>query len=90
MEITEVKVFPIKEGQLKAYISVTFDGCFVVRELKLVDGKNGLFVSMPSRRRKDGSFKDLAHPLNLEMRKVIENRIIEEYNKLNAATRASQ
>ncbi len=89
MEITEVKVFPTEEGRLKAYISVIFDGCFVIRELKLVDGKNGLFVSMPSRRRKDGTFKDLAHPLNIEMRKKIERRVIEEYNKFSAATQTS-
>ena len=81
MEITEVKLYPTSEGRLKAYLSLVFDNCFIVREIKLVEGEGGLFVSMPSRRRNDGSFKDIAHPLNTEMRSEIENRIIEEYNK---------
>ncbi|MGD1997633.1 MAG: septation regulator SpoVG [Candidatus Dependentiae bacterium] len=81
MEITEVKLYPTSEGRLKAYVSLVFNNCFIVREIKLVEGEGGLFVSMPSRRRNDGSFKDIAHPLNTEMRSEIEKRIIEEYNK---------
>jgi stage V sporulation protein G len=64
MDITEVKVFPVDEEKLKAYITITLDGCFVVRDLKIISGATGLFVAMPSKRRKDGSFKDIAHPLN--------------------------
>ena len=81
MDITEVKLYPTNDGRLKAYVSLVFDHCFIVREIKLVEGEGGLFVSMPSRRRNDGSFKDISHPLNTEMRKEIEDRIIEEYNK---------
>lgn len=83
MQITEVKVYPANEGRLKAYVSIVFEGCFIIRELKLVQGDDGLFVSMPSRRRKDGSFKDIAHPLNSEMRKDIERRVIEEFGKVS-------
>ena len=57
MEITEVRVYPVDEDKLKAYVTITFDQCFVVRDLKIIQGTNGLFVAMPSRKRKDGSFK---------------------------------
>jgi stage V sporulation protein G len=80
MEITEVKVYPVKEtGRLKAYATVVFDSCFIIRDLKVIEGDRGYFVSMPSRRRKDGSFRDIVHPLESETRKKIEDRIIEEY-----------
>ncbi len=80
MEITEVKVYPVKEtGRLKAYATVVFDNCFIIRDLKVIEGDKGFFVSMPSRRRKDGSFRDIVHPLDSETRKEIEDRIIEEY-----------
>ncbi len=79
MDITEVKVFPVNEERLKAYVTITIDNCFVVRDLKVINGNNGLFVAMPSKKRKDGQFKDIAHPLNNETREVIENRIFEVY-----------
>ena len=79
MEITEVKVFPVNEERLKAYVTITIDNCFVVRDLKIINGNNGLFVAMPSKKRKDGQFKDIAHPLNNETRELIENRIFEQY-----------
>jgi len=79
MEITEVKVFPVNEERLKAYVSVTFDNCFVVRDLKIINGNTGLFVAMPSKKRKDGQFKDIAHPLNNETREMIETKIFEAY-----------
>lgn len=82
MEITEVKVYPAKEGKLKAYATMVLDNCFIIRDLKIIESSKGLFVSMPSRRKKDGSFKDVAHPLNSETRTMIEERIIEEYNKV--------
>ena len=82
MRITEVKVYPAKEsGRLKAYATVVFEDCFIVRDLKVIDGNKGLFVSMPSRRRRDGSFRDIVHPLNTETRENIEKAIINEYNK---------
>jgi len=81
MEITEVRVFPVNEEKLKAYATITFDRCFVVRDLKVIQGNNGLFVAMPSKKRKDGTFKDTAHPLNTETREMIENRVLAEYRK---------
>lgn len=82
MKITEVKVYPAKEnGRLKAYATVVFDDCFIVRDLKVIEGEKGLFISMPSRRRKDGSFRDIVHPLNADTRKMIEDSIIKEYTK---------
>lgn len=82
MEITEVKVYPANEGKLKAYATMVFDECFIVRDMKIINSEKGLFVSMPSRRKKDGSFKDIVHPLNAETRKMIEDRVIEEYKKV--------
>jgi len=79
MEITEVKVFPVNEDRLKAYVSITIDNCFVIRDLKIIEGTGGLFVAMPSKKRKDGQFKDIAHPLNQETRTDIENKIFEAY-----------
>ena len=79
MEITEVKVFPVNEDRLKAYVSITIDDSFVVRDLKIIEGTNGLFVAMPSKKRKDGQFKDIAHPLNQETRAMIEQRVFEAY-----------
>lgn len=82
MEITEVKVYPANEGKLKAYATMVIDNCFIIRDLKIIESDKGMFVSMPSRRKKDGSFKDVAHPLNQETRQMIENKVIEEYNKV--------
>ncbi len=81
MEVTEVKVFPVNEDKLKAYVTVIFDNCFVVRDLKIINGNTGLFVAMPSKKRKDGTFRDIAHPLNAEMRSTLEKRILVEYEK---------
>ncbi len=81
MDITEVKVFPVNEDRLKAYVSITIDGCFVVRDLKIIEGPSGLFVAMPSKKRKDGQFKDIAHPLNQETRQLIEDRVFAEYER---------
>ncbi len=79
MEITEVKVFPVDEEKLKAYITVVLDNCFVVRDLKIISGTAGLFVAMPSKRRKDGTFKDIAHPLNQSTREMMEKKILDAY-----------
>ena len=82
MEITEVRVYPVDEEKLKAYVTITFDHCFVVRDLKIIQGTNGLFVAMPSRKSKDGTFKDTAHPLNSETRRMIEDRILHKYEEV--------
>ncbi|MAE74876.1 MAG: septation protein SpoVG [Bdellovibrionaceae bacterium] len=79
MKITEVKVFPVNEERLKAYVTITFEDCFVVRDLKVIKGNNGIFVAMPSKKRKDGQFKDIAHPLNQEMREYIEKSVFDAY-----------
>jgi len=81
MQITEVKVFPVNEDRLKAYVSITIDSCFVVRDLKIIQGVSGLFVAMPSKKRKDGQFRDIAHPLNQETRNSIEDMIFAEYER---------
>lgn len=81
MDITEVRVFPVNEEKLKAYVTITLDNCFVVRDLKVIHGNSGLFIAMPAKRRKDGSFKDIAHPLNSETRERMERTILAEYDR---------
>ena len=81
MDVTEVRVFPVEEDKLKAYVTITFDNCFVIRDLKVIDGNKGLFVAMPSKKRKDGTYRDMAHPLNNETRHMIEGRVLEEYRR---------
>ena len=81
MEITDVKVFPVDEDKLKAYVTITLDHCFVIRDLKVIHGSNGLFIAMPAKRRKDGTYKDIAHPLNADTRDRMERVILNEYDK---------
>jgi stage V sporulation protein G len=82
MEVTEVRVFPVEEDRLKAYATITLDQCFLVRDLKVIMGNKGLFVAMPSKRRKDGTYQDIAHPLNSDTRRVIEERVLGEYQRV--------
>ena len=79
MEITEVKIFPVSEEKLKAYVTIVIDQCFVVRDLKIINGTTGLFVAMPSKKRADGTYKDIAHPLNKHTRVMVEKLILEAY-----------
>lgn len=81
MEITQIRVFPVEDEKLKAFVSIIFDDCFVVSDIKIIDGVNGLFVSMPSKKRKNGTFRDIAHPLNNETRRMIEEKIVSEYKQ---------
>lgn len=81
MDVTEVRVFPVEEDRLKAYVTITFDHCFVIRDLKIISGNRGLFVAMPSKRRKDGTYRDTAHPLDNQTRDMIEARVLEEYQR---------
>lgn len=81
MKITEIKVFPVHEDKLKAYVTIVLDSCFVVRDLKVINGNTGLFVAMPSKKRKDGTFKDIAHPLNKDTRDAIESQILAAYEQ---------
>lgn len=83
MKITEVRIYPAREGQVKAYVSVVLDNCFIVKEMRLVETKDGeLFVSMPSRRKEDGTYKDIAHPLDGETRKEFEKTVVDEYKRI--------
>lgn len=88
MEVTDIKIRPTDEDKLRAYVTITLDHCFVIRDLKIIIGSNGYFLSMPSRKRKDGTYQDIAHPINSETRKMLENRIFLEYEKMmqNVAT----
>ena len=81
MEITEVRITLRDEPKLKAFANITLDDCFVVRGLKIIEGTNGFFISMPSRKGRDGTYRDIAHPINNETRERIETVIIDEYKK---------
>ena len=84
MEITEVKVFPLRkpDDKLKAFATLVFDGCFVIRDLKVINGNSGLFVAMPSRKLGDGTYEDIVHPINSETRQKIEQAVREEYERV--------
>ena len=82
MRITEVKVYPVFDNEkLKGYATIIFDDCFVVRDLKVIQGTNGMFVAMPSKKTKDGTYRDTAHPLNNETRDMIEQAVLGEYER---------
>ncbi|MBQ9737849.1 MAG: septation regulator SpoVG [Clostridia bacterium] len=82
MVITDVKVRKINaEGRMKAVVSVTFDDCFVVHDIKVIEGQERLFIAMPSRKTPDGEFKDIAHPINADMREQLQNIILEKYEE---------
>lgn len=81
MEITEVTVSIRDEDKLKAFVNVTFDDCFVVRGMKVIKGATGYFVSMPSRRMTDGTYRDIAHPITIEFRDKVELAILKQYKE---------
>ncbi len=81
MEITEIRVTLRDEERLKGFANVTFDNSFVVRGMKIIQGNTGYFVAMPSRKRSNGTHQDIAHPVNSEMRKIIEEMVLEAYEK---------
>lgn len=81
MKVTNVKLKKIaNKNRLKAVATVTFDECFVVHELRVIDGKNGMFVAMPSKKHPSGEYRDIAHPITQEMRSIVEQSVIEVYN----------
>jgi len=83
MQITDVRIRKIAaDGKMKAIVSVTFDNEFVVHDIKVIEGQNGLFIAMPSRKTPDGEFKDIAHPINTSTREKIQNAILSEYEKV--------
>lgn len=81
MQITEITVSIRDEDKLKAFVNVTFDDCFVVRGMKVIKAANGYFVSMPSRKMSDGTYRDIAHPITNEFRNKIEHEILEKYKE---------
>ena len=81
MEITEIRVTLKDEERLKGFANITFDSSFVVRGMKIIEGNTGLFVSMPSRKRPNGTYQDIAHPINQDMRENIENMVLKEYGE---------
>lgn len=86
MNITEVRIFPKEEEKLKAYAAVTFDDVFVVHNIRIVKGEKGLMVCMPSRKKNDGTFKDICHPISNEFRSELEQIVLKAYNeKLTAS-----
>ncbi|MDR0601175.1 MAG: septation regulator SpoVG [Treponema sp.] len=81
MEITDIRVRKVAgEGKLRAYVTVTFDDCFVVHNVKIIEGKSGVFIAMPSRKTRAGEYKDVAHPIQPEFRAELQRRILEQYD----------
>ena len=81
MEITDVKIRKImSEGRLRAVVSVTIDDMFAVHDIRIIEGDNGLFIAMPSRKTATGSYRDIAHPINPEVRAMFEKAILEAYD----------
>ena len=81
LEITDIRIRQISQDEkMKAVVSVTFDNCFVVHDIKIIEGMDKLFIAMPSRKTPDNEYKDIAHPINMEMRELLSERILEKYN----------
>jgi stage V sporulation protein G len=84
MEITDIRIRKVSsEGKLKAYVTVTFDQCFVIHNVKIIEGKTGVFIAMPSRKTRTGEYKDVAHPITPEFRGRLQERILAEYDNGN-------
>ncbi len=89
MNITDVRIRKInEEGKMKAIVSVTFDNEFVVHDIKIIEGQNGLFIAMPSRKVSKGDYRDIAHPINSETRNKLQDIIFDEYEKALASIAA--
>ena len=88
MEITDIRIRRVTtEGKLKAYVTVTFDDCFVVHNVKIIEGKSGVFIAMPSRKTRNGEYKDIAHPIHPDFRSRLQDRILEAYEARRFPTR---
>ena len=91
MQITELRIRKVEdEGKLRAYVTVTFDNCFVVHNVKIIEGQNGVFIAMPSRKTANGEYKDVAHPISPDFRSELQNKILEEYNAGHVETGSSE
>ena len=89
MNVTDVRIRKMdKDGKLKAVASITIDDCFVIHDIKIIEGDQGLFIAMPSRKAQDGTYKDIAHPINSQTRTDLQNLILERLNSLPEATEA--
>ncbi len=85
MKITDIRVRKVaKQGKMRAVVSVTFDDEFVVHDIKVIEGERGLFIAMPSKKSSDGEYRDIAHPINSEMRGVLQTAILEAFDKAAA------
>lgn len=86
MEVTDVRLRRVNsEGRMRAIASITFDHEFVIHDIRVIDGNNGLFVAMPSKRTPDGEFRDIAHPINSTMRAKIQDAVLAEYHRAGEA-----
>ncbi len=91
VNVTDVRVRRInQEGRMKAIVSVTVDDAFVIHDVKVVEGQNGLFVAMPSRKMPDGDYRDIAHPINSEARSIMQQHVLEAYDRALAELEAEQ
>ncbi|MBE5895121.1 MAG: septation regulator SpoVG [Lachnospiraceae bacterium] len=82
MNITDVRVRKVEQdGKLKAVVSITIDNVFVVHDIKVIEGTRGLFIAMPSKQAQDGTYRDIAHPINTETREQLQTLILENYEK---------
>ena len=86
MNITDVRVRKVaKEGKMKAVVSITIDGEFVVHDIKVIEGEKGMFIAMPSRRASDGEYRDIAHPINSDTRERIQKIILKKFEEVMEA-----
>jgi len=84
MEITDIRIRKVAgEGKLKAYVTVTFAACVVVHNVKIIEGKSGVFIAMPSRKTRSGEYKDVAHPIHPEFRAELQKKILDVYDSGN-------
>ena len=86
MQITDVRVRKItKEGKMRAIVSITIDDEFVIHDIKVIEGEKGMFIAMPSKKATDGEYRDIAHPINSEIREELKNKILAAYKEALAA-----
>ncbi|RLC48393.1 MAG: septation protein SpoVG [Candidatus Cloacimonadota bacterium] len=81
MEVTDIRVFLLNKPPVKAYANIVFDNCFLIKDIKVIEGKKGLFVAMPSKKMKNGDFTDVVHPINTDTRRWLDQTIIDAYHK---------
>lgn len=84
MEITDVRVKVVDKNKMKAVASVTFDSAFVVHDIKVIEGNEGLFIAMPSYKAKYGEYRDIAHPINVNTRAMLQDAILKKYEEIYA------